>query len=463
MSSIAKRKQTLLSITSLTAEQQKAIDRVYTSDHTMLIANMGAGKTVIALTAINEMINDGELDRVLIFAPLKVCQSVWRSEALKWDHTQHLSTVFCTGSPQQRVKIIAEAQKTKGILLINFDLMHWFFSVYKKTHGFQGLVIDELSKLKAGGAGFKKMKHHLDSFKWRVGMTGTPCAEDFEGLFYQTYTLDIGDRFGTNKQRFLNEYFYPTDYQQYNWALKPDGAERITSLLSDLVYTVPDYRSELPKLNSFLAYVALPPGAREIYDDFAKTCVLRLDSHPDQSADNAAVLSGKLQQLASGNIYIYDDFGEQIDIRPLHKAKIVKCKILIESLGEPVILCYWYKHELASLEKAFPNAVNLNEEGAMERWNNGEVDILLMQPMSASHGIQLQFGGRNLIFVSPVWSNDLVEQTIARIWRKGQTQECNIWEIIALNTVDELIVDRVSGKKKFDEIFHDLIGGKIEK
>lgn len=457
MSSTAKNRPTLLSPDLLDADQDAAIDRLFNFDETMLVAGMGAGKTVISLTAISELMADGVLGRVLIFAPLRVAEDVWRQEAAKWEHTQHLDIQLCTGTAKQRVKILAEAT---GIVLLNFDLMSWFFSVYKKDHGFDGLLIDELSKLKGGGKGFKKMRNHLGSFKWLVGMTGTPVAEDFEGLFYQVFTLDKGKRFGGRKDKYLSEFFFAEDYDEYNWQLKPDGAERIIKLISDLVYTVPDYRHTLPKLHKFEAVVEIPDETKALYKQFEKTGVLEIAGEPTQSADNAAVLSGRLQQLASGALYIDDEFGERMGTCQLHDAKIAVCERLVRELkGEPVVICYWFKHELERLEKLFPHAVNLNEPGANDRWNSGDIKILLVQPMSCSHGLQLQFGGRNILFFAPIWSNDIVEQMIARLWRKGQQQEVNVWEIIAVGTVDEMIVDRVSGKKDFDRLFHKLIAG----
>ena len=456
MSLTTKSKQTGLCKTLLTSDQNLSVDRLYSFDETMLIAGMGSGKTIISLTAITELIEDGVLDRVLVFAPLKVVDTVWRQEAAKWSHTCDLNVKFCAGTPKQRVAIIEDMQQSKGILLLNFDIMAWFFTEYKKAHGFDGLLIDELSKLKGGGKGFKKLRFAVKSFKWRVGMTGTPVAENFEGLFYQTFTLDGGERFGGARDKFMNEYFYPTDFNEYNWELKKGGAEKIHAKLKGLVYTVPDYRHELPKLVQEKIFFDMPESARAMYKELSNHHVITLDGH-DQVADNAAVLSGKLQQIASGAIYVDDEFGERVGVHAVHDVKVQGLSGFLSSKTEPVIICYWYKHELERLRELLPDAVELSEKGAMESWNNGELDILLMQPMSASHGIQLQFGGSSMVFFSPIWSNDIVEQTIARIWRKGQTEQCDIYEFVMRGTVEELIIDRVEGKKQFDALFHSFL------
>lgn len=460
MLSTANKMPTLLSSDLLTENQQNAIDRLYDHDQTMLIAGMGSGKTIISLTAIQALIADGVVERVLVFAPLKVCQEVWRQEALKWEHTQGVNVTFCTGSPDQRLKVIGDMQSCKGVMLLNFENMQWFFSQFKKDHGFDGMLIDELSKLKGGGKGFKKMRNHIDSFNWVVGMTGTPAAEDFEGLFYQVYAMDKGERFGGRKDLFMRTYFSPMDYNEYAWELLPDGAERITAKLADLVYTVPDYRHELPALTMKKRLVELSLSAETLYKNFEKSMVLEVDGYFPQTADNMAVMSGKLQQLAGGALYMEDEFGERVDTLYFHDSKIREAKRLVDEItseGKPVILTYWYKHELERLEEAFPDAVNLNEPGANNSWNAGKIKILLVQPLSCSHGLQLQFGGSQLIFFSPIWSNDIVEQMIARIWRKGQIDPVTVWEILAIDTIDEIIIDRVEGKKKFGEMFTSLL------
>jgi len=148
--------------------------------------------------------------------------------------------------------------------------------------------------------------------------------------------------------------------------------------------------------------------------------------------------------------------GERIGVERVHDVKLAACHKLVSKLlrdGERVIICYWYKHELDRLREVFPDAVELGEDGAQDRWNAGEVDVLLIQPQSAGHGIQLQHGGRCMVFFSPVWSNDITEQTIARMWRKGQKRDCYVYNLVMRGTIDELMIDRVNGKKIFDEMF----------
>lgn len=454
MSRIAKTPPSKLSASLLTNDQQAAIDRLYNHDETILVAGMGAGKTIIALSALTELINEGILHKVLILAPLKVAKNVWQQEAQKWEHTKELFIEFCTGTPAEREEQIRSF--TRGVMVINFDIMQWFFDTFKKNHGFDGLLVDELSKLKAGGKGFKRMRPHIDTFKWRVGLTGTPVNEDFEGLFYQVYATDNGRRLGRNKGMFLMQHFNQADWQGYSWELQPDGAERIVQLIADLIYTVPDYRHELPPITQHLIKCEMPDSARLVYTALSTHGVVETELGI-QTAENAAVLSGKLEQIASGQLYCRDEYDEYVGLLDIHTTKIDTCIDLVGVINRRVIICYWYKHELDRLKKAFPDAVNLNDDGAMARWNAGNVEILLLQPMSASHGIQLEQGGADMIYLKPVWSNDMREQCDARIWRKGQTLPVNIYEIVTGGTVDEMIVDRVNGKKQFDTLFHKLI------
>lgn len=445
----------MLSMNLLTTAQLDAIDRLYEFDETFVVAKMGGGKTIVTLTAIKELIDDGVLDRIVVFAPVKVVKTVWQQEAQRWEHTQGLNVVQCVGTPEQRKKIVSKMQKEKGVLLVSLPNMGWFFGEYKKDHAFDGLVIDELSKMKDGGKNFKKMRPHLKSFNWRVGLTGTPVAENFIGIFYQTFCLDCGARFGGSKQKFLDQYF-DMDWNGYDYYIKQGAAEKILVKLHGLVYTVPDYRSELPDITRKNLVFDMGELIEE-YKWLEQHHVLELGGY-DQVADNAAVLSGKLQQLASGAIYIDDDMGQRIGVERVHNIKLAACHKLVSKLvseGEAVIICYWYKHELDRLREILPDAMELNEKGAQELWNAGQLDVLLMQPQSASHGLQLQHGGRCMVFFSPVWSNDITEQTEARIWRKGQTKDCLIYSLLMAGTIDELIVDRVNGKKKWDKIWSD--------
>jgi len=438
-----------LSLDLLSSDQQQAVDRLYSHDATLLYAGCGIGKTIISLTAINELLRDGILKRVLIVAPLKVANNVWLQESKKWEGLEHVRMGIATGTPKQRTAMVDN--QNNNVIVINFENLPWLFTRMGKAHGFDGLLIDELTKLKAvGGRQFKSLRPKLPTFMWKVGMTATPVSEDLQSLFGMCLILDNGKRLGTRKDAFLNKYFYPTDYMQYNWESRDDGSALLT-VVADLIYQVPDYRHTLPPITYTNRMVKLPPDARKAYDTLAKDGLL-----DDVIASNAAVLSGKLLQAASG--FLYRDDGPPT---PLHDEKINACVQLVKQCSGPVVVCYWFTQDKERLLQAIPNAVLLGKDPAtIGLWNAGKIPVLLVHPKSAGHGIQLEQGGCEMIFLTPMWSNDLTIQTIARIWRQNQTKPCQIHNIIAQDTVDELVIQRLEDKAQFDQLLRKHLNNR---
>ena len=423
--------------------QQTAITALYESDGLLVYANMGAGKTIISLVALNELLRDGELNRVLIFAPLKVCNTVWKQESEKWAGLDCITVGIATGEPEKRREVVEDKQY--NIIVLNFENIPWFFSLYKKDHGFDGLLVDELTKLKSvGGKQFKKLRPRLKDFKWRSGLTGTPVSENFESLFAMIMIIDNGARLGTRKDRFLQEYFYPIDFDQRQWEIKSDkDAARLISKVAELVYTLPDYRHELPTLRIEHIAVELPDSARDVYVTFAKDSV-----YQEVLAESAAVLQGKLLQVASG--FLYRNEGSSII---LHNEKIKKCIELLKYTNEKTVIVYNFTEDLKRLRQALPDAVAVNDYAeVIQDWQAGKIKYLLLHPLSAGHGVQLE-AGCNMIFLTPIWSNDAYLQTIARVWRKGQKHPVTVKIIEAADTVDQIVIARREGKSRFDALF----------
>lgn len=438
----------MLEFDLLTDDQQSAIDRAYGHDNTLLIADMGAGKTVCALTAAAELLAEGVVKRILVVATLKICNNVWRSEHKLWSHLHHLSVAIATGDAAKRSAAI---ESDADIVCINFDNLAWFAEKYGAKKLFDGYIIDEVTKLKnAGGANFKKFRKHIKSFKWRLCMTGTPVSEDWVSLYGLCMMTDAGQALGTNKQKFLERYFYPTDYEQRNWAIRSElEAQALTKKISHLVHVLPDYRSELPDLDVIDVPVGMTLEVEMQYKELAKTSVLDLGGDAETVvAQNAAVLSGKLHQFTQG--FLYGEDGETVN--KMHRLKMSEISHLMRSgIGAPVVICYWFKEDLNRLKRMFPDAATLDDDANVERWNNGEIDILLLQPRSAGHGLNLAKGGYIMIFYSMVWSNDLNRQTVARLWRRGQTQNVKIYRIILEGSIDEVIAARVEDKQGHHE------------
>lgn len=426
----------------LTPDQQDAIDRLYNYDQTLLLGGMGAGKTVIVLSALSEMLAAGLLDRILIIAPLKVCDTVWRHEAGGWQHLSHLNVDVAIGTPAKRKQAF---EKMGKLVVTNYENLAW---VKKQGYldGFDGLVIDESTKLKSHGAWFKALRWSLKGFKWRVAMTGTLLSENIEQVFYQAFLVDNGAALGKNREKFLREYFYPTDFQQRNWAAFPGALEQITARLADVLYEIPDYTASLPKLTVQNINVKMGKTARHSYkemaDGFEAEGVL---------AETAAAKSLKLEQLANG--FIYDE--DKVAI-PVHSHKIAALKQHRKNRenGSSLLLIYQFIEDLEQIKAVYPDVVCLNDSpDVVDRWNRGEVEVMAMHPKSGGHGLNLAAGGWSMLWFSPVWSADATAQTIARLWRRGQAHEVVVDVLVCEGTVDQVKIDRVEGKGEFMPLF----------
>lgn len=441
--------KSLLSSSLLTPDQQEAINAIYESNQ-LLVAKMGAGKSVIGATAITELLIAGEINRCLIVTTPKIANTVWAQEFAKWDHTQMIAVGAATGDPEQRLSVIKDP--AFSVVVVTFNVLPWM-----KEEGlfkyFDGLLVDESTKLKtAGGAQFKALRPSLKSFNWRCAMTGTPVSEDFMSLYAQCLVVDCGAALGTRKDAFRNRYFYPTDYNQYNWALKQGAEQELLATVEHLIHVMPDYRDELPELREEVYRMALPAGLRAAYDTLKRDSVL-----DGEAAANAAVLVGKLQQVSSG--FLYSETGDTTRIsgyrlealaRALDEYRAADIK---EGGTGNAVVAYWFQEDLEALKLRFPTAEEItprNMKEQVRRWNAGEIQILLIHPRSAGHGLQLEQGGNLLFWYTPQWSNDLYHQTNARLWRRGQSRAVTSVSLVAMDTVDEIICARVDSKDKFD-------------
>lgn len=442
-------------------EQQAAVTHIYENDSTYLIGQMGSGKTVVALTAAMELLRDAspepafeggddDVRRVLVVAPPRVITDVWSKEHTTWSHLSHLNVGIARGTPEERLNVV---RTDAEIVVLSFDTLPWFFETFGGTHGFDMLVIDEITKMKAGGVAFKALRKRLNDFKVRVVMTGTPVAESWTDLFYCMLACDGGALFGRNKQAFLNKYFYPVDFERRNWAILPHCIDTVTDLISDTVVVLPDYVDQLPPLTEEVFDVGLGPHAREYYDTFER------DSINDvATADSAAVQVGKLQQIASGFIYPDEEYALPVYV---HDEKLAAAGRL--SQEGPTIFVYQFKEELGRLKERFPDGAQLGvsdkqDAATLALWRSGELEQLFLHPKSAGHGLDLTAGCR-MVIMSPIWSRDLMRQVIARIWRRNQTEPCWVRILCAVNTVDGDIVAREQGKGGHME----LLMGRLNK
>jgi len=423
---------------NITESQHLTIDALYEGNK-LVIAAKGHGKAVCGQTAAQALLDDGEVKRVLIIAPLKVCALTWATEWLKWDHLE--KPAMAIGDAAIRELAIDSGAR---ITIINIENVPWMFKKYGHRHGFDGLLIDELSKFKGvGGVAVKVLRKHLRDFTWRAGLTASPVAEQGVDIYAQALIIDGGKALGRNQDNFRRRYFYPTDFEQRKWALLPGFGPQLAEALADIIYVADDeaYEAALPELRDEVVHVVMPLTA---WDSYTSMCEAMYIEAPDIEAPNQAVVSGKLLQITAGAVY--DDTGMA---HWLHTAKLEALKRLVDGADGPVIVAYQFLFELAALREYWPDITVLGEnpEHALAAWNRGEVSLMAVHPKSAAHGINAQFGGHELIILSPIWSADANEQLLGRIRRRGQASPFVRRTVLVVpGTIDELIMSRLLNK-----------------
>lgn len=437
----------------LTPHQQEATTKLVERDQLLLVAPTGAGKTVMCLTAIEELRDHG-IGPVIVACPAKVVPN-WARDAQKWEHLQGLTVVELVGTPEQRVKLL---DQPADVYVISLNSLDW---VLTRKHGCSGIVIDEITKA-AGKQGRKLYsKSHGAPFIWRIGLTATPVSQDYQKLFGMVRLLDSGATFGRNKSFFMQKYF-DSDFMGYNWTLKHNGAERIHAALATLVHVMPDMKAEmLPELTYHKHEFNMTCEAQEAFKRMRDEFVVG-----DVEAVNAAVRDAKLRQIASGFLYDEDDV---IDI-DLNRATATMQVVerAIKEQGSCVVF-YEYSHQVTQLEYLLKDRMvdyevvrggmaDKAQRVAIDAFKDGEVEVLVAQINSMSHGVDgLQLRSNVAIFMQPVWSNDATEQAIGRLWRTGQVKPVQIHTIEALASLDGRVITRVDDRKSFMKIFSEAL------
>ena len=406
---------------------------------------VGFGKTVVSHTAAQELIAAGEVKRVLIIAPLRVCNEVWAIEHMNWEHLRPVG--MATGSVAIRAAVI---ESDCEIVCINFEVLTWFFEHYAGE--FDGLIIDELTKFKGGGTQFKALRKHVRKFKWRLGMTGTLAEEGLVGLFYQVMAIDGGKTFGKNKKEWLREYFYPADYEERSWETDAVGSERLAAKIKHLIFEATVVENK-PDLVTEVVRLPMTESAQAMYDELRREGVVH-----GIEAVNAAVLSGKLEQVANGFLY---DGDELIDI---HNEKIIAI-INHAPVGRQFVIAYRYVEDLQKLREAFPDGRELRDSASVVAdFNSGALSALFIHPNSGGHGLNLQISGcSDVIFYGPVWSRDQTDQVIGRVCRRGNPAPLvTVTTFVMLGTVEDVIMlPRLAGKGEAAAMFRDHLAGLI--
>jgi len=427
-----------MSMLSLRPYQNDAATFLFERDRAMVLAPVGAGKTAITLTALREMVSQGYCQRALVLAPLRVATSVWPREAEKWAPT--LTVNVACGSPEKR---LAALMYDSDIVVTNYDNLQWL-AEQEELPSFDVVVFDELTRLKnPSGKRFKALEKVIKPVPIRWGLTGSFTSNGLEDVFGQCKIIDQS-LLGRAKGAFMQQYFH-----QYNrgthveWEPMPGALERVMKTIKPATYLLEpgEYKDTLPPLHT--VEVPLTMEMRE-YNTMRKNFVLEF---PDETtvAQNAAVVTQKLQQLASGFIYAPTP-------RWLSQHKLNALDdLLAENQRAPTLVWYQYREELAELQRRYPHAQTLDNADVIDAWNAGKIELLLAHPASAGHGLNLQ-GQSHMVWLSLPWSLELYEQAVGRLHRSGQARDVWCYVLLTEGTIDHKIWTALRDKRSLSDI-----------
>jgi len=428
--------------------QNEAADFLYERDRAMILAPVGAGKTAITLTAMQDMLFNEEVGRFLVLAPKRVCTDVWPVEQPKWAPFHKIAVAV--GTPKQRLEALNSDAR---IVVSNYDNIQW---LAEQTLNFDAIVFDELTRLKnPSGTRFKALLKVLEPMTIRWGLTGSFTSNGLEDVFGQCKIVDQS-LLGRSKGAFMQQYFVLINKEFGEWAPRVGALANVMARIKPATYVLEagDYADKLPPLH--VIEVRCDLDDRKPYEK------MKADFQAlDVTAINAGVVTGKLQQMASG--FVYDTRKTASDVpgkfivtqTPVwfssHKFDRLE-ELLNENQRANTIIAYTYQEELAELKRRYPRAQTLDDKNAIQRWNEGKIELLLVHPKSAGHGLNLQFGGCKIIFLSLPWSLELYEQTVGRLHRSGQTRDVWCYVMLTNKTVDEKIWGALHDKRAVSDI-----------
>lgn len=443
--------------------QSYATDFIISHPIAAVFLEMGLGKSVITLTAITKLKAEDAICKVLVIAPLRVARDTWPSEIAKWDHLKNLDYAVAVGSEAERKAAI---RKDATVTIINRENVDWLINKSGLPFDFDMVVIDELSSFKSYGAKrFKALLKVRPFIKRIVGLTGTPSSNGLMDLWAEFRVLDFGKRLGRYITRYRLSYFEPDKRNAqmvFSYKPLPDAEKQIYEKISDITISMKsvDYL-DMPECIINEVPVYMSEREQSVYDGFREDMVAKLKDDVIDAA-NAAVLSGKLLQMANGAVYDEDGASHHI-----HDRKLDALEDLIEGAnGKPVLVAYWFKHDLERIEARLKSLhipyARLDKPDSIKRWNNGEVPVMLIHPASAGHGLNLQAGGSTLIWFGLTWSLELYQQTNARLWRQGQKETVVLHHIICRDTIDEDVMEALKRKEKVQNDLINAVKANLE-
>lgn len=429
--------------------QKYATEFILSHPVAAVFLSMGLGKTVLSLDAIEQLIYDRfEVSKVLVIAPLRVAKVTWSDEIKKWQNLSHLRYSVCVGTEKERLEAL---NQDADIYIINRENIQWLVEKSGVPFEFDMVIIDELSSFKNWSS--KRVKAFMQvrpRVKRVVGLTGTPSPNGMMDLFAQFKCLDMGARLGRFITQYRNAYFIPDRINGpivYSYALRPGAEEQIYEKISDITISMKALdHLKMPELISNRYPVYMDEKECELYESLKKDMIIAYKEDDDVTAANAAALSGKLCQMANGAVY-----SDSKDTVHIHDRKLEALEDIIEAAQGPILLCYWFKHDLERIEKKLKelNTVysRIITEENIRNWNNGKYDVGLIHPASAGHGLNLQNASNTVVWFGLTWSLELYQQTNARLWRQGQKEKTVVVQhIVTVGTIDEDILDALTNK-----------------
>lgn len=443
--------------------QRYATEFILSHPIAAVILQMGLGKTVCTLDAINQLMYDSfEVSKVLVIAPLRVAKVTWSDEIKKWDNLSHLRYSVAVGTEKERIEAL---KKDADIYIINRENVQWLVEKSKVPFEFDMVVIDELSSFKNWNSKrFKAFMQVRPRVKRIVGLTGTPSPNGMMDLFAQFKCLDMGARLGRFITQYRNQYFVPDRMNGqivYSYRLRPGAEKQIYDKIDDITISMKAMdHLKMPELIETRYPVYMDEVEQAQYDEMREDYLLPYKEEAITAA-NAAALSGKLCQMANGAVY--SESGETVHI---HDRKLEALEDIIEAAQGPILLCYWFKHDLERItEKLDQLKISYSRivtEENIRKWNEGKYDVGLIHPASAGHGLNLQHSSNHIVWFGLTWSLELYQQTNARLWRQGQKQDTVVVQhIVTAGTIDEDILDALQSKDASQTRLIDAVKARL--
>lgn len=439
--------------------QLEVLDWIYSKPRCAVWAPMGGGKTVTTLTALDNLSVAEDVFPALVLAPLRVARSTWPAEIQKWQHLRHLTVSVIAGTPKQRERAL---EVKADIYCTNYDNLVWLREALGDEWPFKTVVADEFTRLKSfrlrqGGSRARALGQvahtHVTRF---IGLTGTPAPNGVKDLWGQQWFIDAGQRLGRTYSAFEQRWFRK-GYDGYSLVPYDHTQAEVQEALRDVCLTVNGLDVEQPVVNP--VYVDLIPSVRKAYDAMEQD-MFAVFAEEGVEAANAAVKTQKLLQIANGAIYVDEDGKWEM----IHNAKLDALESIIEEAnGAPVLVAYNFKHDLERLKERFKRGKALDvDPKTIDRWNAGEIPILFVHPASAGHGLNLADGGNILAFFGVNWNLEEYMQVIERIGpmrqkQAGHDRPCLVYPILARDTIDEAVMERLAGKRSVQDVLLEAL------